>query len=64
MSQRSFAYELANLRRTFARVYAAGQESRDLPPEQRRTHRRKVIQRAMNDLEHFTMVGVERGAGI
>jgi hypothetical protein len=57
--QWSFANELANLRRTFSRVYASGQESRDLPPEQRRAHRRKAIQSAMNDLEHFTMVEVE-----
>lgn len=63
MSQPSFANELANLRRTFARVYAAGRESRDLPPEQQRAHRRKVIQSAMNDLEHFAMVEVERGPG-
>lgn len=59
MSQRSFASERANLRRTFARVYAAGQNSRDLPPEQQGAHRRKAIQSAMNDLEHFMMVEVE-----
>lgn len=55
MSQPSFANERANLRRTFSRVYAAGQNSRDLSPEQQRAHRRKAIQSAMNDLEHFTM---------
>jgi hypothetical protein len=59
MSKRSFADEPANLRRTFSRVYAAGQKSRDLPPEEQGPHRRKTIQSAMNDLEHFTMQMVE-----
>ena len=61
MSQPSFANERANLRRIFARVYAAGRNSRDLPPEQQGAHRRRAITSAMNDLEHFTMEEMAKG---
>jgi hypothetical protein len=50
-----FAEERTNMRRTFVEVYQAGRESVGLPRAEQRAHRRRTIQRAMNDLEHFTM---------
>jgi hypothetical protein len=50
-----FSDHLASFRQTLAKVYAAGMESAQLSPDERKVHRRKSIQSAMNDLEHFTM---------